>query len=100
VVFTLWLLVFAAGTQAMLVAPIIPQIAAQLGVEEARLGVLVTSYAVAVGAFALVTGPISDRVGRRTGRWPASPGVFSTARRSHTSATSSQPSAAAGSTAG
>ncbi len=66
VVFTLWLLVFAAGTQAMLVAPIIPQIAAQLGVEEARLGVLVTSYAVAVGAFALVTGPISDRVGRRT----------------------------------
>ena len=65
-VFTLWLLVFAAGTQAMLVAPIIPQIAAQLGVEEARLGVLVTAYAVAVGAFALVTGPISDRVGRRT----------------------------------
>jgi len=66
VVFTLWLLVFAAGTQAMLVAPIIPQIATQLGVEEARLGVLVTAYAVAVGAFALVTGPISDRVGRRT----------------------------------
>ncbi len=65
-VFTLWLLVFAAGTQAMLVAPIIPQIATQLGVEEARLGVLVTAYAVAVGAFALVTGPISDRVGRRT----------------------------------
>lgn len=66
VVFTLWVLVFAAGTQAMLVAPIIPQIAAQLGVEEARLGILVTSYAVAVGAFALVTGPVSDRVGRRS----------------------------------
>ena len=66
VVFTLWVLVFAAGTQAMLVAPIIPQIALQLGVEEARLGVLVTAYAVAVGAFALVTGPISDRVGRRS----------------------------------
>ena len=65
-VFTLWLLVFAAGTQAMLVAPIIPQIALQLGVEAARLGTLVTSYAVAVGAFALVTGPVSDRVGRRT----------------------------------
>jgi predicted MFS family arabinose efflux permease len=65
-VFTLWVLVFAAGTQAMLVAPIIPQIALQLGVEEARLGTLITSYAVAVGAFALVTGPVSDRVGRRT----------------------------------
>ncbi len=65
-VFTLWLLVFAVGTQAMIIAPIIPQIALQLGVEEARLGTLVTSYAVAVGAFALVTGPVSDRVGRRT----------------------------------
>jgi predicted MFS family arabinose efflux permease len=65
VVFTLWLLVFAVGTQAMIIAPIIPQIALQLGVEEARLGTLVTSYAVAVGAFALVTGPVSDRVGRR-----------------------------------
>ena len=64
--FTLWAIVFAAGTQAMIVAPIIPQISLQLGVEEARLGVLVTSYAVAVGVFALVTGPISDRVGRRT----------------------------------
>lgn len=65
-VFSLWLLVFAVGTQAMIVAPIIPQIALQLGVEEARLGTLITSYAVAVGAFALVTGPVSDRVGRRT----------------------------------
>jgi predicted MFS family arabinose efflux permease len=49
----------------MLVAPIIPEIAAQLAVDEALLGTLITSYAVAVGAFALVTGPISDRVGRR-----------------------------------
>lgn len=56
--FTLWALVFAAGTQAMLVTPIIPQIATQLGVEEARLGILVTSYAVPVGVFALVTGPV------------------------------------------
>lgn len=62
---TLWLLVFAAGTQAMLVAPLIPQIALQLDVPAARLGSLVTAYSVAVGAFALVTGPISDRIGRR-----------------------------------
>jgi predicted MFS family arabinose efflux permease len=66
VVAVLWLLVFGAGTQAMLVAPIIPQIATQLQVEPALLGSLVTAYAVSVAAFALVTGPISDRVGRRS----------------------------------
>jgi predicted MFS family arabinose efflux permease len=65
VVFTLWLLVFGVGSQAMLVAPIIPQIAAQLGVAEAGLGTLITAYSVAVGVFALLVGPISDRVGRR-----------------------------------
>lgn len=65
VVFTLWALVFAVGSQAMLVAPIIPQISAQLGTGEARLGALVTAYAASVGVFALVTGPVSDRVGRR-----------------------------------
>lgn len=63
---TLWLLVFAAGTQAMLIAPIIPKIAIQLAVDEALLGTLITAYAVAVGTFALLTGPISDRVGRRS----------------------------------
>ncbi|MWG35329.1 MFS transporter [Halomarina oriensis] len=65
VVFTLWLLVFGVGSQAMLIAPIIPQIATQLAVEEAALGTLITAYSVAVGAFALLVGPISDRVGRR-----------------------------------
>jgi predicted MFS family arabinose efflux permease len=65
VVFTLWLLVFSVGSQAMLIAPIIPQISAQLGVEEALLGTLVTAYAVAVGGFALLIGPVSDRVGRQ-----------------------------------
>jgi predicted MFS family arabinose efflux permease len=65
VVFTLWLLVFGVGSQAMLIAPIIPQIATQLSIEEAALGTLITAYSVAVGAFALLVGPISDRVGRR-----------------------------------
>lgn len=63
--FTLWLLVFVVGSQAMLIAPLIPLVSAQLGVEPGALGTLVTAYAVAVGAFALLTGPVSDRVGRR-----------------------------------
>jgi predicted MFS family arabinose efflux permease len=65
VVFTLWLLVFGVGSQAMLIAPIIPQIATQLTIDEAALGTLITAYSVAVGAFALLVGPISDRIGRR-----------------------------------
>lgn len=65
VVFTLWLLVFGVGSQAMLIAPIIPQIATQLVIDEAVLGTLITAYSVAVGAFALLVGPISDRIGRR-----------------------------------
>jgi predicted MFS family arabinose efflux permease len=64
VVFVLWLLVFATGTQALIVAPILPRIAEQLATDEALLGVLITSYSVSVGVFALVVGPISDRVGR------------------------------------
>jgi predicted MFS family arabinose efflux permease len=64
VVFVLWLLVFATGTQALVVAPILPRIAEQLGTEEALLGVLITAYSVSVGVFALVVGPVSDHVGR------------------------------------
>jgi predicted MFS family arabinose efflux permease len=64
VVFVLWLLVFATGTQALIVAPIIPRIATQLGTDEALLGVLITAYSVSVGVFALIVGPVSDRVGR------------------------------------
>ncbi|AUV81326.1 MFS transporter [Salinigranum rubrum] len=64
VVFVLWLLVFATGTQALIVAPIIPRIATQLGTDEALLGTLITAYSVSVGVFALVAGPVSDRVGR------------------------------------
>jgi predicted MFS family arabinose efflux permease len=64
VVFVLWLLVFATGTQALVVAPILPRIAEQLGTDRALLGVLVTAYSVSVGVFALVVGPVSDRVGR------------------------------------
>jgi predicted MFS family arabinose efflux permease len=65
IVFVLWLLVFVAGSQALIIAPILPEISDQLTVSEGLLGTLITAYAVSVGVFALITGPISDRIGRR-----------------------------------
>jgi predicted MFS family arabinose efflux permease len=65
ILFALWLLVFASGSQVMLIAPIFPRIREQLGVPEAALGSLVAVDAVMLGLMALVAGPISDRVGRR-----------------------------------
>ncbi|MEX0648815.1 MAG: MFS transporter [Balneolaceae bacterium] len=65
ILFSLWLLVFAVSSQIMIIAPILPRISEQLAVSEALLGTLVTAYAVMVGVCALITGPISDKVGRR-----------------------------------
>jgi predicted MFS family arabinose efflux permease len=65
IIFSLWLLVFASSSQIMIIAPILPRISEQLVVSEALLGTLVTAYAVMVGICALITGPISDKVGRR-----------------------------------
>lgn len=65
IIFSLWLLVFAASSQIMIIAPILPRISEQLAVSEALLGILVTAYAVMVGVCALITGPISDKIGRR-----------------------------------
>jgi predicted MFS family arabinose efflux permease len=65
ILFALWLLVFASGSQVMLIAPIFPRIREQLDVAEAALGTLVAVDAIMLGAMALVAGPISDRVGRR-----------------------------------
>lgn len=49
----------------MIIAPILPRISEQLAVSEGLLGTLVTAYAVMVGICALITGPISDKIGRR-----------------------------------
>jgi predicted MFS family arabinose efflux permease len=65
ILFALWLMVFASGSQVMLISPIFPRIREQLGVAEAALGSLVAVDAIALGVMALVAGPISDRVGRR-----------------------------------
>ena len=65
IVFALWLLVFAASSQIMIITPILPRIGEELGIGESALGTLVSAYSIMVGIFAIVAGPISDKIGRR-----------------------------------
>ncbi|MFC1575640.1 MFS transporter [Gemmatimonadota bacterium] len=65
IVFSLWLLVFSASSQIMIISPILPLIGEQLDIADTLLGTLVTAYSLMVGVFAIISGPISDRVGRR-----------------------------------
>lgn len=65
IIFALWLLVFAASSQVMIISPILPRISEQLGTPIEILGNLVTVYAVMVGLFAILMGPLSDKIGRR-----------------------------------
>jgi predicted MFS family arabinose efflux permease len=65
VVFTLWLLVFSSASQTMIISPILPQIGDDLGIADAALGTLVSVYSLMVGIFAILSGPVSDRIGRR-----------------------------------
>jgi predicted MFS family arabinose efflux permease len=65
VLFALWLMVFSSGSQVVLISPLFPRIQEQLGVGDAALGTLITVDAIMLGLVALISGPISDRVGRR-----------------------------------
>ncbi|SMO37215.1 MFS transporter [Gracilimonas mengyeensis] len=65
IIFALWLLLFAASSQVMIISPILPRIAEQLSTSIEVLGNLVTVYAVMVGFFAIIMGPLSDKIGRR-----------------------------------
>lgn len=58
-------MVFAVSSQLLIVAPILPRIAEQLDADVSSLASLITAYSLSVGLSALITGPISDRVGRR-----------------------------------
>ena len=49
----------------MIISPILPQIGEELGIADAVLGTLVSAYALMVGVFAIISGPISDKIGRR-----------------------------------
>jgi predicted MFS family arabinose efflux permease len=65
IVFTLWLLVFSSASQTMILSPILPRIGSQLDIADAVLGTLVSVYSLMVGVFAILAGPVSDKVGRR-----------------------------------
>jgi predicted MFS family arabinose efflux permease len=65
VVFTLWLLVFSSASQIMIMSPLLPQIGEELGIGDSVLGTLVSAYSLMVGLFAILSGPVSDRIGRR-----------------------------------
>lgn len=65
IIFPLWLLVFAASSQVMIIAPILPTIGIELETSESLLGNLITVYATLVGICAILMGPISDKIGRR-----------------------------------
>ncbi len=65
IIFSLWLLVFAASSQVMIIAPILPKIGSELNTSESLLGYLVTVYATMLGLCAIVVGPLSDKIGRR-----------------------------------
>lgn len=63
--FALWLMVFAASSQVIIISPILPRIGEALAVRDALLGLFMSAYAVTLCVFALITGPISDKIGRR-----------------------------------
>lgn len=58
-------MVFSSSSQVIIVAPILPRIGEALLIPEPLQGTLITAYAVFLSLFALITGPISDKVGRR-----------------------------------
>ncbi|MFY0653620.1 MAG: MFS transporter [Cyclobacteriaceae bacterium] len=65
ILLSLWLLMFAASSQFLIISPILSQIGEQLNIAEELRGTLMTAYALTLGIVALLTGPISDRIGRR-----------------------------------
>jgi len=65
ILFALWLMVFSSSSQVIIISPILPRIGEELVIADSLLGWLVTSYAVFLSVFALIIGPISDKMGRR-----------------------------------
>jgi len=56
---------FLGVSDTQLVAPLLPLIALDLGTTPGHAGIIVTTYSLAAAAFALLVGPLSDRVGRK-----------------------------------
>ncbi len=63
--FILLLAIFLLGlTDAQIIAPILPKLAEDFSVSTAVMGTAVSAYAIAAAVWALVVGPLSDRIGR------------------------------------
>jgi predicted MFS family arabinose efflux permease len=63
--FVLLLGIFLLGlTDVQIIAPILPNLAQDFSVSPAVMGTAVSTYAVAAALWALVVGPLSDRIGR------------------------------------
>ena len=65
IVGVLLVVMFTSGADLLVMTPILPQVASDLGVGADLAGLWFTAYAVATGVFALAFGPVSDHVGRR-----------------------------------
>jgi predicted MFS family arabinose efflux permease len=65
ILFALWLMMFSASSQLIIMVPILPEITETLGISEFWRGLLLSAYAFSLGVSALLTGPVSDRVGRQ-----------------------------------
>ncbi|MCA9551989.1 MAG: MFS transporter [Myxococcales bacterium] len=65
VILILCLVLFTSGADMLIITPILPTLARDLGVGVDTAGLWVTAYATATAGFALIFGPISDRFGRR-----------------------------------
>lgn len=61
-----FLVMLTIGTDTFLVAPLLPTLSAAYGNDPAISGWMVSAYAVGYAALALVAGPISDRLDRKT----------------------------------
>jgi predicted MFS family arabinose efflux permease len=49
----------------MIISPILPRVGEELTIADTLLGTLITAYSLMVGLFAIISGPFSDRIGRR-----------------------------------
>jgi multidrug resistance protein len=56
---------FLGVSDTQLVAPLLPLIARDLGTTPGHAGIIVTTYSLAAAVFALIVGPLSDRIGRK-----------------------------------
>lgn len=65
ILFALWLLMLASSSQFLIMAPILPAIGEQLGIETDILGILIAVYSISLGVVALFAGYLSDYIGRK-----------------------------------